>query len=142
MALKNNALSISKSLQEPSPSYNNHISKYFTKQASVTALPLQTKNPTASWMTCSRPPKHTSARAGYRVRFPSSKSAPQLALVASLKHLLVCTKNMCFVFKREWTLQIKHLGGGEMGKLLTEVHSCIDIFLLLAPIFHTAFFIC
>lgn len=93
-------------------------------------------------MTCSRPPKHASARAGYRARFPSSKSAPQLALVASRKRLLVCTKNMCFAFKREWILQTKHLGGGEMEKLLTEVHSCTDIILLLAPIFHTAFFIC
>lgn len=79
---------------------------------------------------------------GREPRFPSSKSAPQLALVASLKHLLVYTKNMCFAFKREWILQTKHLDGGEMEKLLIEVHSCIDIFLLLAAIFHTAFFIC
>lgn len=50
---------------------------------------------------------------------------------------------MCFAFKREWILQTKHLGGGEMEKLFAEVHSCIDIFhfLLLAPVFHTTFFL-
>lgn len=50
---------------------------------------------------------------------------------------------MCFAFKREWILQIKHLGGGETEKLLTEVHSCTDDFhfLILAPVFLATFFL-
>lgn len=65
MAFKNNALSISKSLQEPSPSYNKHISKYFTKEACIIALLLQKRKYCIMEMTCSRLPKHASAKAGY-----------------------------------------------------------------------------
>lgn len=92
MALKNNALSISKSLQEPSPSYNKHTPKYFTKEASVSAVPLQTENDTASWRSLAQGhPNAPVPEQSTEPRFPSYKSAPQLALVASLKHLLVCT---------------------------------------------------
>lgn len=85
MALKNNALSISKSLQEPSPSYNKHISKYFTKEASVTALPLQTKNPTTSWRRLAQGhPNMPVPEQSREPRFSNFKSAPPLAPVASL----------------------------------------------------------
>lgn len=148
MAFKNNALSISKSLQEPSPSYNKHSSKYFTKAASIIALLLQKRKHSIMEMTRLRPPKHASARAGYRAQIssPQAGSTAYNAPVTSLMHLLVpYTKNMCFACKRKLILQTKHLGGGgEMEKLLAEVYSCRDIFhfLLLAPIFHTTFFLC
>lgn len=91
MAFKNNALSISKSLQEPSPSYNKHISKYFTKEASIIALLLQKRKHCIMEMTCSGSPKHASARAGYRAQISYSQTSFSASYVpvTSLKHLVV-----------------------------------------------------
>lgn len=77
MAFKNNALSISKSLQEPSPSYNKHISKYFTKEASIIAS-FYRKESTASWRWLAQGhPNMPVPEQGIKPRFPTPKPAFQ-----------------------------------------------------------------